>query len=126
MKIILSIIAAIAMAVMPCAAATFDYLVFEHTDGTVSSFSVNGLKITPSDTATELTVINNEQSATLQVAMLSRAYFTNEESGIAAPGAALPKGVKAFNLKGIKATKYDGKGIVIIRHDDGTTTKTIR
>ena len=111
---------------LQCMSATFDFLVFEYTDGSSAAFSVNGLKITPDESAMVLNVVNTEKSATIEVSALSRAYFSNEQSGIIAPGAPLPDGALKFNLKGVKATDSDAKGMVIIRHRDGTTTKMLQ
>ena len=66
----------IALVAMVASAETYNYLKFTKTNGTSVTYSVEGLKLTYSNT--NVTVTNVDGTATLALSEVQDMYFTNE------------------------------------------------
>ena len=66
----------IALVAMVASAETYNYLKFTKTNGTTVTYSVEGLKLTYSNT--NVTVTNVDGTATLALSEVQDMYFTNE------------------------------------------------
>ena len=66
-------------ATLTTSAATYDYLVFETSDGTQLSMTADGMKLTYNDGM--LTATNGSVTQTFTTSALSRMFFSNAKQG---------------------------------------------
>ena len=74
----------IALVAIFASAETYNYLKFTKTNGTTVTYSVEGLKLTYSNT--NVTVTNVDGTATIALSEVQDMYFSNEAGTVGIPG----------------------------------------
>lgn len=118
---------------MTAGAATYDYMVFETSDGTQTTMTANGLKLVYKDGT--LTVSNGEASKTFTVSNLSRMFFSNTKQGDDATAISVATATdlddantEIYDLSGRRlpqGTKPQ-KGLYIFKKGNTTTKKYVK
>lgn len=100
------------LAVSAASADTYPYLSFQSTDGTTVSVEVESLSMVFSDSGKTLVVSNGSESHTLDVAYLSKMFFSeNPATGISDVHAAgNSSGMQVFTLSGTLVGQYSSRG----------------
>jgi|GEM_PF-223399 len=78
----------------------YPYLVYQTSDGTEQSMSVNDLKMTISGGS--LVVVNSSTNQTFTLAQLAKMYFSSTSTGINDVTVEAESAVEVYNLSGVK------------------------
>ena len=112
--------------------ATYEYMVFETSDGTLKSMTANGLKLVYKDGT--LTATNGTDSQTFTLSQLNRMFFSDTKQGDAtAITTATPDDIddantEIYDLSGRRlpqGTKPQ-KGLYIFKKGNTTTKKYVK
>ena len=108
-------------ATLTTGAATYDYLVFETSDGTQLSMTADGLKMVYNDGI--LTVTNGSVTQTFPTSALSRMFFSNTKQGDDATAISM---ATADDLNDSETCIYDLSGRLIAPRTSNLETTNLR
>ena len=118
---------------MTASAATYEYMVFETSDGTMMTMTANSLKLVYKDGT--LTATNADASRTFNVSSLNRMFFSNTKQGedvtaisVATAADLDDADTEIYSLSGqrLQQGTKPQKGLYIFKKGNTTTKKYVK